>query len=71
MHANPLHNVAMIAERAGRQAEGRAGLAFQIVTLTCMGLMTAAAVLQVTQPLLHDMLNGHEKPKHPHGHRGR
>jgi hypothetical protein len=57
--ANPLH-VANMAQNMARNAEGQDSVAFQKVALICMGVMAAASVVSVFQPLLRDLNRRHE-----------
>jgi hypothetical protein len=53
---NPLH-LANSAQQMARSAPGGDAVVFNKVAMVCMGVMAAAAVVQVVQPLLRQ-LNG-------------
>lgn len=55
-HTDPLHT----AERAieiSRKA-GKDGVAFQRVTMVCLGLTAAATMIHALRPLLRDVIRG-------------
>jgi hypothetical protein len=62
---SPFHFVDT-AERLARHAPPQNALAFNRMAMVCMGVMAAASVMQVLQPLLRD-LNRHSD----RGDRGR
>lgn len=66
---NPLH-LANSAQQMARYAPKDDAVVFNKVALVCMGVMAAASVLQVLQPLLRD-LNRKDKHDSPHQGRGR
>ncbi len=51
---NPLH-LANSAQQMARSAAGHDAVVFNKVAMVCMGVMAAAAVVQVLQPLLRDL----------------
>lgn len=51
---NPLH-LANSAQQMARSAPGAEAVVFNKVAMVCMGVMAAAAVVQVLQPLLRDL----------------
>jgi len=62
--ANPLH-VANMAQNMARNAEGHDSVVFQKVALVCMGVMAAASVVSVLQPLLRSLSRKHEPSRGP------
>lgn len=63
---NPLH-LANTAQQMARNAPGHDAAVFNKVALVCMGVMAAASVVQVLQPLIRDL---NRRDTGPHG-RGR
>ncbi|MFO0858357.1 MAG: hypothetical protein U0640_13495 [Phycisphaerales bacterium] len=51
---NPLH-LANTAQQMARSAPGGDAAVFNKVAMVCMGVMAAASVMQVLQPLLRDL----------------
>lgn len=51
---NPLH-LANSAQQMARSAPGTDAIVFNKVAMVCMGVMAAAAVVQVLQPLLREL----------------
>ncbi|HMQ16211.1 MAG TPA: hypothetical protein PKC49_09580 [Phycisphaerae bacterium] len=66
---NPLH-LANTAQQMARSAPASDAVVFNKVAMVCMGVMAAASVMQVLQPLLRD-LNRRERQEHPQRGRGR
>lgn len=66
---NPLH-LANAAQQMARCSPASDAVVFNKVAMVCMGVMAAASVVQVLQPLLRD-LNGHHHDRHRHDERGR
>jgi hypothetical protein len=64
---NPLH-LANTAQQMARYAPKDDAVVFNKVALVCMGVMAAASVLQVLQPILRDLNRKHSPETH---HRGR
>lgn len=53
-HPSPL-DLARTAQSMARTAPGDNAVVFNKVALVCMGVMAAASVLQVLQPMLRDL----------------
>jgi hypothetical protein len=51
---NPLH-LANTAQQMARNAPAADAVVFNKVAMVCMGVMAAASVMQVLQPLLRDL----------------
>jgi hypothetical protein len=66
---NPLH-LANTAQQMARYAPKDDAVVFNKVAMICMGVMAAAAVMQVLQPLLRDLSRRHDRQSSSHG-RGR
>jgi hypothetical protein len=66
---NPLH-LANTAQQMARYAPKDDAVVFNKVAMVCMGVMAAAAVAQVVQPLLRDLTRKHNAESRSHG-RGR
>jgi hypothetical protein len=68
---NPLH-LANTAQQMARSAPASDAVVFNKVAMVCMGVMAAASVMQVLQPLLRDLNRKHaaEDQRRMHG-RGR
>lgn len=62
---NPLH-LANTAQQMARSAPAADAVVFNKVAMICMGVMAAAAVMQVLQPVLRD-LNRKDQQAHPRG----
>lgn len=56
---NPLH-LANTAQQMARNAPAADAVVFNKVAMVCMGVMAAASVAQVFQPLLRDLNRKHE-----------
>lgn len=68
---NPLH-LASTAQQMARSAPAADAVVFNKVAMICMGVMAAASVLQVVQPLLRDLNRKHTKRMYGDDHgRGR
>lgn len=68
---NPLH-LASTAQQMARSAPAADAVVFNKVAMICMGVMAAASVLQVVQPLLRDLNRKHTKQMYGDDHgRGR
>lgn len=66
---NPLH-LANTAQQMARSAPASDAVVFNKVAMVCMGVMAAASVMQVLQPLLRDL--NRKEASHSHRHaRGR
>lgn len=59
---SPLH-LANTAQSMARSASGGEAAVFNKVAIVCMGIMAAASVVQVLQPILRD-LNGKHASQH-------
>lgn len=66
---NPLH-LANTAQQMARNAPTNDAVVFNKVAMICMGVMAAASVVQVLQPLLRDINRRHDHQRHARG-RGR
>jgi hypothetical protein len=66
---NPLH-LANTAQQMARNAPKDDAVVFNKVAMICMGVMAAASVLQVLQPLLRDLTRKHDRESRSHS-RGR
>jgi hypothetical protein len=55
---NPLH-LANTAQQMARSAPASDAVVFNKVAMVCMGVMAAASVMQVLQPLLRDLNRKH------------
>ncbi len=66
---NPLH-LANTAQQMARYAPANDAVVFNKVAMICMGVMAAASVMQVLQPLLRDLNRKHSQESQSHG-RGR
>jgi len=66
---NPLH-LANTAQQLARNAPKDDAVVFNKVAMICMGVMAAASVAQVLQPLLRDLTRKHDRENRSHG-RGR
>lgn len=64
---NPLH-LANTAQQLARNAPKDDAVVFNKVAIVCMGVMAAASVLQVLQPVLRDLNRKHSAETQ---HRGR
>ena len=64
---NPLH-LANTAQQMARSAPASDAVVFNKVAMVCMGVMAAASVMQVLQPLLRD-LNRKDQQDHGRGRR--
>lgn len=64
---NPLH-LANTAQHMARMAPKDDAVVFNKVAMVCMGVMAAASVVQILQPLLRDINRRHDER---HGARGR
>ncbi|MBI5765478.1 MAG: hypothetical protein HZA51_18370 [Planctomycetes bacterium] len=62
---NPLH-LANTAQNMARNAPAADAVVFNKVAMICMGVMAAASVVQMLQPILREI--NHRESKH---HRGR
>ena len=62
---NPLH-LANTAQQMARNAPKDDAVIFNKVAMVCMGVMAAASVLQVLQPLLRDLNHRQDRSQH-HG----
>lgn len=51
---NPLH-IANTAQHLARNASGSDAAVFNRVSMVCMGIMAAAAAMQILQPILRDL----------------
>ncbi len=58
-HPSPL-DLARTAQTMARTASADNALVFNKVAMVCMGVMAAASVLQVLQPMLRDLMARHE-----------
>ncbi|QOJ14823.1 MAG: hypothetical protein HRU75_09300 [Planctomycetia bacterium] len=68
---NPLH-LANTAQQMARNAPAADAVVFNKVAMVCMGVMAAASVLQVLQPLLRDLSGKRTKQMYRDDHgRGR
>jgi hypothetical protein len=68
---NPLH-LANTAQQMARNAPAADAVVFNKVAMVCMGVMAAASVLQVLQPLLRDLSGKRSKQMYRDDHgRGR
>ncbi|MCC7290451.1 MAG: hypothetical protein IT449_00145 [Phycisphaerales bacterium] len=56
---NPLH-LANTAQQMARNAPASDAVVFNKVAMVCMGVMAAASVMQVLQPLLRDLNRKHD-----------
>lgn len=56
---NPLH-LANTAQQMARMAPKDDAVVFNKVAMVCMGVMAAASVIQVLQPLLRDLNRQHD-----------
>jgi hypothetical protein len=63
----PLY-LANTAQQMARNAPKCDAVVFNKVAMICMGVMAAASVMQVLQPLLRDLTHKHDEQA---GHRGR
>lgn len=64
---NPLH-LANTAQQMARTAPAESAAVFNKVAMVCMGVMAAASVLQVLQPLLRDLTGkGSHSDRHGRG----
>jgi len=66
---NPLH-LANTAQQMARSAPAADAVVFNKVAMVCMGVMAAASVMQVLQPLLRD-LNRRDQVTRQQSQRGR
>ncbi|GMU39035.1 MAG: hypothetical protein KJ057_17225 [Phycisphaerae bacterium] len=66
---NPLH-LANTAQQMARNAPASDAVVFNKVAMVCMGVMAAASVMQVLQPLIRDLNRKHESEVRTRG-RGR
>jgi hypothetical protein len=66
---NPLH-LANTAQQMARSAPASDAVVFNKVAMVCMGVMAAASVMQVLQPLLRDLNRKESRESHRHA-RGR
>ena len=66
---NPLH-LANTAQQLARNAPEADAVIFNKVAMVCMGVMAAASVAQVLQPLLRDLQRKHSQESQSRG-RGR
>ncbi len=64
---NPLH-LANTAQQMARYAPKEDAVVFNKCAMVCMGVMAAASVMQVLQPLLRELNGRHSRDAH---HRGR
>lgn len=64
---NPLH-VANTAQQMARMAPKNDAVVFNRLAMVCMGVMAAAAVVQMLQPLLREINRKHAREDE---HRGR
>ena len=64
---NPLH-LANTAQQMARNAPQNDAVVFNKVAMLSMGVMAAASVIQLLQPLLRDLTRKHDKPA-DHGRR--
>ncbi len=62
---NPLH-LANTAQQMARLAPKDDAIVFNKVAMVCMGVMAAASVMQVLQPMLRE-LNRHHDERSPRG----
>lgn len=62
----PFH-VASTAQQMARFAPPADAVVFNKVAMVCMGVMAAASVAQVLQPLLRQLNTHHEERRGPHG----
>lgn len=60
-------HVANTAQSMARGAHGTDAAVFNKVAMVCMGVMAAAAVVQMLRPLLRDLNNKHDA-QNPHRH---
>jgi len=63
---NPLH-VANTAQQMARMAPKNDAVVFNRVAMVCMGVMAAAAVVQMLQPLLREINRKHDKERNGRG----
>lgn len=63
---NPLH-LANTAQQMARAAPRDDAVVFNKVAMVCMGVMAAASVMQVLQPLLRDLNRTDRQDHHRHG----
>jgi hypothetical protein len=63
---NPLH-LANTAQHMARCAPVNDAVVFNKVAMVCMGVMAAASVVQVLQPLLRELTRKHDAESHRHG----
>ncbi|MBX3396707.1 MAG: hypothetical protein KF841_15225 [Phycisphaerae bacterium] len=66
---SPLH-LANSAQQMARLAPKTDAVVFNKVAMVCMGVMAAAAVVQMLQPLLRELNRRHDRHEGRHG-RGR
>lgn len=57
---NPLH-LANTAQQMARSATAADAVVFNKVAMVCMGVMAAASVVQMLQPLLRELNHKHTK----------
>lgn len=57
---NPLH-LANAAQQMARAAPQNDAVVFNKVAMICMGVMAAASVIQVLQPLLRELNRQHDR----------
>jgi hypothetical protein len=62
---NPLH-LANTAQQMARSAPLNDAVVFNKVAMVCMGVMAAASVVQVLQPLLRDLNHKHSREANAH-----
>ncbi|MCC6358743.1 MAG: hypothetical protein IT450_08375 [Phycisphaerales bacterium] len=60
---NPLH-LANTAQQMARSAPAADAVVFNKVAMICMGVMAAAAVMQVLQPMLRDLNRREQQARH-------
>lgn len=63
---SPLH-VANTAQQMARMAPKNDAVVFNRVAMVCMGVMAAAAVVQMLQPLLREINRKHERGRRGQG----
>jgi len=65
------YQIANTAQQMARYAPKTDAVVFNKVAMVCMGVMAAASVVQMLQPLLRDINRRHEQDSHGYHNRGR
>lgn len=65
------YQIANTAQQMARYAPKNDAVIFNKVAMCCMGVMAAASVIQVLQPLLRDLTRHSERDQTSHRGRGR